>query len=113
MDERGDQIPSSADLMEAEAARAKAGTGCGHTCPGACHGGHTCLREPHDEDAPHVGRAPDGQLVQWIGPCDDDTHSAALVHAEQVKADNAQRTRDFLAGLDPDVLRDFLNGAAL
>lgn len=66
-----------ADLILTEEAQVKSGTGtgCTHTCPG-CHGGLTCLREQHGDDQAHVGRDADGQLVQWTGPCDEDTHAA-------------------------------------
>lgn len=75
---RAFQAPTFADRILTEEAQVKSGTGtgCGHTCPG-CHGALTCIREQHDDTMAHVGRDADGQLVQWIGPCDDDTHTAA------------------------------------
>lgn len=59
-----------ADIVNAEAQQVAAGTatGCAFTDPG-CHGGLTCVRVQHGDDAPHVGKDTTGQLVQWIGPC--------------------------------------------
>lgn len=108
---------SAADYFNTEDAQVRSGnaTGCGHTCPG-CHTGLPCIRMTHGDDKPHVGRDADGQLVQWIGPCDAATHATATeLQAAAVQEETnarAQRTRDFLTGLDPDILRDFLDGAA-
>ena len=108
------QPPTFTDVINAEDAQVKSGnaTGCAHTCPGACHGGHTCLRATHGDDVAHVGRQPDGSLVQWIAPCDEDTHAAAQAAAGQAKADRAAQTRAFLGSLDADVIADFFGGAA-
>ncbi len=68
-----------ADVVAAEQAQVAAGSdGCGYSCH--CHGDITCLRTPHPHDpdqdmgedrprgnvVPHVGRDPQGQLVQWV-----------------------------------------------
>jgi hypothetical protein len=112
-----------ADVINIEDAQVKSGTaaGCGHTCPG-CHGGLTCIRTSHGDDQAHVGRDANGQLVQWhtVG-CDEEAHAAAQAQhaamvadakAQQTTADQVEELREYLAGVDPDVLRAFLDGAA-
>jgi len=133
---RRHQPTSFADLIAAEEAQVKAGSmpGCGYRCPAGCHGEQQCIRVEHvhhgdhwrdgagvylpgedrpegaafiaEDRVPHVGRGPDGELVQWCGP-----HLTAEQIAEakaQTEADRAEATRAFLAGLDPGVLREFL-----
>lgn len=63
-------VPTFADRVNTEAQQVTAGTavGCGYLDPG-CHGGLTCIRVRHGDDAAHVGKNTSGQLIQWIGPC--------------------------------------------
>lgn len=102
---------SFADRIAAEEAQVLAGSlpGCGFACPHGCHGDQVCIRveHPHHGDhwrdsagvylpggdvpegaefvpehrVPHVGRGPDGELVQWCGP-----HHTAQQVAEYAQA---------------------------
>jgi hypothetical protein len=63
------QQQSFGDVIAAEEdAVAEGAPGCGVVDPG-CHGGLTCVRRQHAEDAPHVGKDAAGALVQWMPPC--------------------------------------------
>jgi hypothetical protein len=106
---------SFADLVAAEEAQVKAGTadGCADTC--LCHGGHVCVRIAHPHDpasdvVPHVGRMPDGQLIQWV--CTDPEQRALTAddHAAISLRARVEHTRALLDGIDRDVLRAFLDG---
>lgn len=105
-------VPTFADVVATEQAQVAAGTpACGHTCD--CHGGYVCVRTADHVTAgqmmreSHAGRDADGGLVHWtVDTCPTpEDHAVNLLAA---KAAQAEHTRAFLAGLDPDVLREFL-----
>lgn len=92
-------------LAAEQAAIAAGAAACGFTCQ--CHGGYTCLRtDPHDR-SPHVGRQPDGALVQWgVDECPTPEQLAAI-EAEAAKV-RAAATRALFDSIDPALLVQLL-----
>jgi hypothetical protein len=100
-------------VLQLEQEMAAGGRACGARC--ACHGNIRCLRaaHPHDVDDahPHLGRGPDGQLVQWVHTDQHGPFLTAGEVAEQAATARREHTLAMLETLDLDVLRAALGGA--
>lgn len=72
---------------------------CGHSCEHHS-GGAVCIRTEHPDEegnrVPHVGRAADGTLTQWSGPCTPalDEEIRQQVEAARLQAEAEQQAAD-------------------